>query len=230
MKDQINEQAGQQDVAAPTTQTEDPTFGLRADLYAQIMQLSPADSTALAEMMENYPSFMGKILMVAAPRVGNAAVQRAIATVKQMRSVSGASGTLGKEETRESLHEPADSLPVKSNEMVATLHDASDGPLATEPAAAPKPVAAEPPWVVSARAYNTAHPDLVDEFDELTHNAVLLDGDTDPRAVVHWQKANGLDADGKIGPRTIAKAREVKAKSPERAAAPAPAVDARPPV
>lgn len=229
MKDQINEQAGPQGAAAATTQTEDPTFGLRPDLYGQIMQMSPADSGVLAEMMENYPSFMGKILMVASPHLGNAAVQRAIATVKRMRSVSGASGTLNPDETHESMREVSDSLPTKSNEMVATLHDASDGPLDTEPAAAPKAAAAEPAWVASARAYNTAHAHLVDEFDEATHNAVLLDGETDPRAIARWQKANGLDADGKIGPRTVARARELNARSTTVASAPAPA-DARPPV
>ena len=224
---ETDQQAGQTDAAAPAGQTADPTFGLRPDLYAQILQMSPADANALAEMIDLYPSFLGKILMVAAPHMGNAAVQRAIAIVKQMKSVTGAGGTMTPDEVRAQTAEPADARPVKSHEMTSFLHDESDGPLTTSPAATPAPAAAEPAWVVGARAYNTAHPDLVDEFDDLTHHAVLLDGETDPRAVARWQKANGLPADGKIGPHTVARAREVKARASEVAAA-APQGDARP--
>ena len=57
------------------------------------------------------------------------------------------------------------------------------------------------------RAYNAAHGDLVGEFDVLTNFSCLSDGVTDPIKVAQWQKANGLEADGKIGPHTVAAAR-----------------------
>ena len=233
-KDPISQQAPQQDAAPAATPSEDATFGLRADLYAQIMQMSPGDSTALAEMIEIYPGFLGKILMVASPHMGNAAVQRAIAIVKQMKSVSGAAGTLDREETRASMGDAAAPHALTGSEMIASLHDASDGPLTTGPdagtGAAPKPAAAEPAWVAGARAYNQAHAELVDEFNELTSDNCRLDGasEVDPQAVARWQSHHGLAADGKVGHLTVATARKLKTKAPEVAAA--PQVDARPPV
>lgn len=224
---QLEQQPAQQDAAAPAV-TEDPTHGLRPDLYAAIQRMSPADWGQLADMMDLYPSFLGAILAVASPHLGNAAVQRAIALVKQKQATQGRSGSLSQDELRESVGEPADSRPVKSGEMTSFLHDASDGPLQTGPDAAPRPAAAEPAWVASARAYNAAHSDLVDEFDDLTHHAVLLDGDVHPRSVARWQADHGLAPDGKIGPHTVQKAREVNAKAAQVAAA--PQADARPPV
>ncbi|HEX7837785.1 MAG TPA: hypothetical protein VF469_09995 [Kofleriaceae bacterium] len=100
--------------------------------------------------------------------------------------------------------------------------------------AAPEGVPAKPEhhaaWVVSAQAYNAAHADLVEEFNELTDDRCRLDGDSkvDVHAVSRWQAHHGLDADGKIGPHTIARARAVQAKPSQVAAAPAP--DARIPV
>lgn len=87
-------------------------------------------------------------------------------------------------------------------------------------------------WVTSAQAYNAAHADLVEEFNELTDDVCRLDGagKVDVHAVSRWQAHHGLDPDGKIGPRTVAKAREVNAKPSQVAAAPAPGADARPPV
>jgi hypothetical protein len=228
-KDPISQQAPQHDAAPAATSSEDATFGLRADLYAQIMQMSPGDSTALAEMIENYPGFLGKILMVASPHMGNAAVQRAIAIVKQMKSVSGAAGTLGRDETRATMGDAAPHA-LSGSEMIASLHDASDGPLTTGSDAAPKRAAAEPAWVAGARAYNQAHSELVDEFNELTSDNCRLDGaaEIDPQAVARWQTHHGLAADGKVGHLTVAAARKLKTKAPEVAAA--PQLDARPPV
>jgi hypothetical protein len=102
--------------------------------------------------------------------------------------------------------------------------------------AAPEAVPAKPEhsaaWVVSAQAYNAAHADLVEEFNELTDDRCRLDGDSkvDVHAVSRWQAHHGLDPDGKIGPHTIAKARAVQAKPSQVAAAPAPGADVRPPV
>jgi hypothetical protein len=90
--------------------------------------------------------------------------------------------------------------------------------------------AGDPVWA-SARAYNDHHATLVAEFNELTDDRCRLDGDSkvDAHAVSRWQQHHGLDPDGKIGPRTVAKAREIKASGSQLAAA-APQADARPPV
>jgi hypothetical protein len=217
-----------QDAAAPATETADPSYGLRADLHAQILQMSPADAGALAEMIQNYPSFMGAILAVAASHMGNAAVQRSIQLVKSWKA-QGRSGALSQGEVHQAT---GDSGPLSGSEVVSSLHDASDGPLHTAPAAAPRPAhaAAEPAWGTGARAYNAAHAALVDEFNELTNDVCRLDGEgkVDPQAVARWQTNHGVEPDGKIGPHTVAAARKLQAKAPEVAAA--PHADARPPV
>lgn len=215
-KEQIGPEVAPQNAAGAAGVTEDPTHGLRPDLYAQIMRMGPSESTALAEMIENYPGLMGKIMLVAAPHMGNAAVQQAIATVKQMRSVSGAQGSLKSEETREAMGD-ASSRALTSKEVIASIHDPSqDAPEAapqSEPAAQP---AAEPPWVAGARRFNRSHAGLVAEFHELTNDSCRLDGvgDTDPLAVAHWQAHHGLVDDGKIGAQTIAAARSPKTRDP----------------
>jgi len=86
-------------------------------------------------------------------------------------------------------------------------------------------------WVAAAEAYNDAHPDLVDEFNDLTNNSCRPDGSAtlDIVGVSHWQRNHGLAADGKVGPHTVETARKLKAKAPSQVAA-APQADPRPPV
>jgi hypothetical protein len=213
--------------AEPTSpQAEDKTYGLRPDLHAQIMQMSPADAEKLAEMLQLYPDFVGAILMVAAPHLGNAAVQRAIALAKSWKA-KGKVDAASHDDMKGTLQDADD--PSWYPEWKGTLDGEGDQPSETEPTSAPnKASGPEPAWVAGAHAYNAAHPALVDEFEELTNHAVLLDGENDPKAVARWQRDHGLDPDGKIGPHTIAVARQVKAKTSEVAAA--PQTDARPPV
>ena len=96
----------------------------------------------------------------------------------------------------------------------------------------PSPKRTRPAWVAGARAYNAAHAHLVDEFNELTNDVCRLDGEAriDPQAVARWQAAHGVDADGRVGPHTVAAARKTKAQAPSVASAPAPGADARIPV
>jgi peptidoglycan hydrolase-like protein with peptidoglycan-binding domain len=73
---------------------------------------------------------------------------------------------------------------------------------------------AEPPWVAGARAYNDAHASLVAEFNDLTgFRCAPDDGLIDPQGVAAWQRQHGLDPDGKVGPHTLAAARQVMAKA-----------------
>jgi hypothetical protein len=78
-----------------------------------------------------------------------------------------------------------------------------------EVAPAPTPKGPEPAWVAGARRYNDAHADLVSSFNQLTNNSCIgADGQVDPQLVADWQRARGLDDDGKIGPMTVAAARQ----------------------
>jgi hypothetical protein len=293
---QIEHQPGQQDAAAQTTELNEETLGLPGPLYAQIVRLTPNDAEALSSMLTTYQRLSGAILQVAARRMGNAAVQRAIAIATHAPSASGpgetretgaaevqpggrlskdemrgfledspakaqpakgplshdemrgfledpparaqpAKGRLSKDEMRGFLEDPpARTQPAKSplsqDEMRGFLEDSPAKAIPTAPAAAQSPAhaTAEPAWVGGARAYNEAHGDLVDEFNELTSDVCRLDGEgkVDPQAVSRWQTHHGLAADGKIGPHTVAAARKLKAKAPEVAAV--PHADARPPV
>jgi murein L,D-transpeptidase YcbB/YkuD len=233
-------QAGQQqDAAAQTTQGSEPSLELRPDLKAQLLQMDPADAGPLAEMLKLYPNLSGGIILFAASHLGNAFVQRAIAIAKGGKA-QGRPGAMSRDEVRASIEGPA--APLSAGEMRGFLED---GPAAAQPKKGPlshqemheflddspaRAQPAEPAWVADARAYNAAHSELVEEFNELTDNVARLDGESkvDPQAVARWQGHHGVAADGKIGPRTVAAARALKAKAPAVAAA--PQADARPPV
>lgn len=210
---QSEQQPGLKDAASPATQTAGPSLELRPDLKAQLLRMGPDDAGMLAEMLKLYPNLSGGIILFAASHMGNAFVQRAIAIAKSSKT-QGRAAPLSHDEALVSMTRPA-----------ATLSEVDE-------TAAPKPAqaAAEPAWVAGARAYNAAHPELVDEFNELTGDVCRLDGESkvDPQAVARWQSNHGLVPDGKIGPHTVAKARTLQAKAPEVAAA--PQADARPPV
>lgn len=77
------------------------------------------------------------------------------------------------------------------------------------------PEQATPAWVDGARRFNSAHAALVEEFNELTASTCTADGSVaklDPQQVAEWQRAHGLEADGKVGPNTLAAARKAYAK------------------
>jgi len=143
-----------------------------------------------------------------------------------------AKGPLSNQEMHEFLDDgPAKAPPAKGPLSNQEMHEfLDDGPAKAPPTAAPKATpAAEPVWVAGARAYNAAHSDLVDEFNDLTDDVARLGGEAkvDPQAVARWQGHHGLAPGGKMGPPTVAKARTRKAKGPAVAAA---QTDARPPV
>jgi hypothetical protein len=270
---QIEQQPEQQQAGASATELDPETVGLPRPLYAQIMQLTPADAEALSSLLTAHPGLSGPILQVAAGHMGNAAVQRAISMTRAgSKSAPGeqpAHGPLSQAELHEFLDDPSDKAPpakaqpahgplsqaelheflddaparaqpvhhpLSQGELHEFLDDPSDKAQTAGPKAATR---AESPWVAAARAYNSRHSDYAAEFNELTSFKYLdahgggdeiNDGrKLDPKLVASWQERHGLQADGMVGPLTVAKAREVKAK-PSAAVAAAPQADARPPV
>ncbi|HEX2685769.1 MAG TPA: hypothetical protein VHN14_04090 [Kofleriaceae bacterium] len=201
-KEQLTEQqvevvGTERDSAAPAQ-----THGLPPHVYAQVMALGPADAPALADLLTSFPDLSVRILTVASPHMGNAAVQRAI-TIAQKQSAQGKAGTLSQAE----MHEVLDDKPAQGKAGTlsqAEMHEVLDD----------KPASAEPAWVGGARKYNAAHAEFVSDFNELTNNSCLdAAGQLDPQAVARWQRQHGVEADGKIGPHTVAAARAAQVKA-----------------
>ena len=71
-------------------------------------------------------------------------------------------------------------------------------------------------WVAGARAYNAAHEHLVSKFVEIMQDKSFLgpDGEIDVQKVKAFQRTQGIDADGKVGPATIAAAQKYKDAHP----------------
>ncbi len=140
---QIERQPEQQQGEAPAREPGEETFGLPRPLYAQLMQLTPADAEALSSMLQTYPRFNTAILQVAAGHMGNAAVQRAIAIANNGRSGVGsgetARGPLSNQEMHEFLDDPPARAqpargPLSNREMHAFL---DDSPARAQPARGP---------------------------------------------------------------------------------------------
>ena len=85
-----------------------------------------------------------------------------------------------------------------------------------------KDAAKEETWETRAREWNDRHDKLVDQFIETVGTQVCgPDGRVDPALVVAWQKENGVDVDGRVGPATLAKALEGGSKTPAASLLPA---------
>lgn len=125
---------------------------------------------------------------------------------------------------------------VVSADVIAEAVRMADAPTSAEPADQPAPQAApgetqpgekpadpaaatepekQPAWVAAARAYNDAHPANCDEFYALTGPELIdNEGFLDPTKIAMWQSAMGIEADGKIGPHTLATARKMQKLAP----------------
>ena len=125
----------------------------------------------------------------------------------------GKPGTLSQAE----MHEMLDDAPTaKAQGKPGTLSQAEMHEMLDD---APAAKAAESAWVTGARTYNAAHADLVSEFNDATAGSCLdAGGQLDPQAVARWQRQHGVDADGKVGPHTLAAARRASAKAGPAAA------------
>jgi peptidoglycan hydrolase-like protein with peptidoglycan-binding domain len=249
-KDQLTDQQVEVGAEAQGAPAAEQSHGLPSHVFAQVTVLGPADAPALADLLTLYPGLSSRILAAAAPQVGNAAVQRAIAIADGRHKVQGKPGSMNQGEMREMLGESAPAAKTQGKPgslSQAEMHELLDDAPAPAAKTQGKPGSlsqaemhellddaparsTEPAWVAGARVYNSAHAEYVADFNELTQNSCLgADGKVDPQAVARWQKANGLDADGKIGPHTVASARKASSKASSGGPAPA-ASDARPPV
>jgi hypothetical protein len=256
-KEQLTEQQVQVGPDAREPAAPDQTHGLPPHVYAQAMRLGPADAPALADLLTLYPDLSERILSVAAPQVGNAAVQRAITMAQNKSKARGRQGSLNQDEmheflddapapaktqgkpgtlTQAEMHEFLDDAPAPATQgkpgtlSQAEMHEFLDDPAPAKTQGkpgtltqaemheflddAPAAATAEPAWVAGARKYNDAHAELVSDFNELTNNSCLdANGQLDPQAVARWQQQHGVEADGRVGPHTLAAARHAQAKA-----------------
>lgn len=182
-------------------------------LRDQVMALGPDDAPRLARLIAQCPPDQhDALLMAARTNLGGAMVAKAL-ELKRNGPPTG-----------EIAPSTNDTAPAKG------AGPSSNGAAPTGDAAARPEHSAS--WVAAAEAYNRAHAHFVDEFNELTGDSVHLDAHEklDVNAVAHWQRNHGLDPDGKVGPRTVQKAREVYASEKPQVASSAQQADARPPV
>jgi peptidoglycan hydrolase-like protein with peptidoglycan-binding domain len=230
-REQLTDQQAEHGTAsAGVTATED-TYGLPPHIHGPLMRMGPGDSDALKDLLINFPGFKQQILSaaVAASHMGNIAIQRAI-DMAQKGAVGRPGGLTQQQIGPGGEFELEGSAPAAKPAVVrpGALTQQQIGPggeFELEGSAPAKP-AAEPAWAGGARRYNEAHAELVSEFNDLTQGSCKGDGgQLDPQAVARWQRQHGVDADGRVGPHTLAAARHVQAK-----AGPAGAQDARIPV
>jgi hypothetical protein len=104
-KEQLTEQQADVGTATAETAAVDQTQGLPPHVYAQVAALGPADAAALADLLVLYPGFTQRILSVAAPQVGNAAVQRGISIAQAKQNARGTPGAMNNREMHEMLDE-----------------------------------------------------------------------------------------------------------------------------
>jgi hypothetical protein len=242
---QMYDEAVDADVDVDSAQPDLDAGGLRGDIYAQLMQLGPADHEALAQLLQLYPGQQEQILQIAAPRMGNSAVQRALAIVRN--AAVGTPSAQGRADVNQFFREE-NSAPSAGNAAGAMADfwevngppasqttgqgvapsqgDADSQARAADAMADFAEVNAEPAapssgWELATR-YNAAHQHYVDEFNSLTDAmCVGRDGVLDPELVSKWQASHGLVADGMVGPLTVAAAHKAaEAKQAEAPQAP----------
>jgi hypothetical protein len=233
---QLTDQQSQHASEGESDRTKDDIHGLPPYLFGRVMALRPGDVEGLRTLLSLHREMSQQILAAASPHVGISTVRQAIDAASA--GATGAEGSLSQQDVApggEYALEDSPAVPAPAIVRPGALTQSEirpGGELALDGEAATKaPVVADPPWVASARRYNTAHAELVDEFHDLT-DFVCREEDTsgtNPKAVAAWQRNHGLDPDGKIGHQTVAAARANKAKGATASSTPAQS-DARIPV
>src|ERR1041384_2314005 len=100
-REQLTEQQAQVGPAERETASQEQTHGLPPHAYAPVKGLGPGDAAALADLLILYESLSNRILSVAAPHVGNGAVQRAITIAQNKSKTQGQAGTLNQAKMHE---------------------------------------------------------------------------------------------------------------------------------
>jgi hypothetical protein len=147
-----------------------------------------ATAEDLATVLKANPQYRQQILDEAKRNLGDAEIKRA---VKMADAPAGAATA-----------EPEQQAPPK-----AAPEEPKPGD--KPPGLTPPDQEAQAAWIGQARAYNNAHTEFADEFLGIVGPVMLgEDGLLDPTKVAHWQREHGLEADGKVGPHTVAAARQ----------------------
>jgi murein L,D-transpeptidase YcbB/YkuD len=211
-REQLADPQSQHATSGPEAGAQGDIQGLPPRLYAQVSQLRPGDVDGLRHLLNLHREMAPQILSAASyAGVGVSTIRQATAMAQHNTVVAqgAVSPSIGGADLIE------DGPGASAKEEVQDYRSGGefelDGGVAAPGA---KPAAAEPTWVAGARKYNQAHATLVDEFNDLTNYKLAVDeGIVDPQTVARWQADHGLPADGKVGPHTLATARQVVAKA-----------------
>ncbi|MEZ4399995.1 MAG: hypothetical protein R3B06_08250 [Kofleriaceae bacterium] len=125
--------------------------------------------------------------------------------------VAEATEQLGTEAVTEALVVEQVEQEAKAEAPVTETAAAEEAKLEEEPVRE----AQHSPWFTGAQRYNERHAEFAAEFAILTGATMLDDGSLDPNFVAAWQGMNDVAPDGRVGPLTLAAARQGAAKQPE---------------
>lgn len=148
-----------------------------------VESMKAGDEEMLAATLNDTPEMRGQVIVKATEELGTETVEKAIEVQAEEQQQAPAEAQLAVE-------------PVPAQAVAEVVEH-------------PKALDQEEAWIGNARDYNERHAKLVDEFVQLAGTELrLFDGTVDPTVIVAWQQANGVPVDGRIGPATVAAARE----------------------
>jgi len=160
----------------------------QAEQVEAVQEISAAEPEVLAAGLEVAPEARAEVITEATQQLGAEPVAEAI-----------------KLQSEDAQEHPQEAVAATEEIKVPETAEITQGRDAEQ----------EETWETKARRYNERHPELVDLFVEAAGPSVVgEDGKVDPALIVAWQKENGVDVDGRIGPATLAKAREGGTKAP----------------
>ena len=216
-REQLTEQT-QSDAAASEVVRDGDIQGLPPYLFGQVMKVKPGDAAGLVALLRLYPPYSERILAAASPRVGLSTIKQAQAMMPQ--ETVGAAGSLGSTAPGSEYLDESPTVAPRQVKRIETpaehdeeLRDLEGESPSTSTSTAP--VGQDQPKedeasLASARAFNAAHPEWVARFIEIIKDPSFVGPDRKIIAekVVAFQRTQGIDADGKVGPQTIAAAQK----------------------
>lgn len=240
-REQTTESKSHHDASSVDATNSGDIQGLPPHLHTQVMQLRPGDVEGLCFLLKLHHEMTQQILAVASPRIGVSTVKQAISSLQRTNVVIDASAVPAsmRPDAETAIEGGGASADVAAAaERERSFRPGGEQELESGPPSVINIALAEaarpPAWIDRARKYNAAHAHLVAEFNTLTNKSCYDDisdddGVVDPKLVAEWQRKHGLEADGKVGPRTVAEARKHTDDGDVEKPAPAPA-PAAPPV